>query len=69
MSAQLDLYSVVALRPTFNGCNIEGGCITEVHYTLYTGTHPGCLYREVAATIIDVLRCRMHASTSVCCLL
>ena len=35
---QLNLCIVVTLGPTFYGCNIEGGCIIEVHNTLATCT-------------------------------
>ena len=31
---QWNLYIVVTLGPAFCGCNIEGGCIVEVHNTL-----------------------------------
>ena len=47
-----NLYIVVALGPAFCGCNIEGGCIIEVHNSLavmYVGTQRGGLTREVAA--------------------
>ena len=33
MLLQWNLCIVVTLRPTFYGCIIEGGCITEVHNT------------------------------------
>ena len=55
------LYKAVTLGTTFSACNIRRGCITEVHYTsltMYTRSHKGGLYREVAATysnpILDV---------------
>ena len=31
---QWNLYTAVTLGPAFCGCNIEGGCIIEVHNTL-----------------------------------
>ena len=33
-SIQWNLYNVVTLGPTFYGCNIEDGCIIQVHNVL-----------------------------------
>ena len=55
-TVQWNLYNAVTLGPTFYGCNLEGGCIIEVHSALAICTlrpNKVALIREVAALYSD----------------